>query len=63
MKVKFLKDYRHSIKLFQKGDIAVLHWTLGNVLLKKKVVKETNEITEEDIFIKSIKEDGNNGEN
>jgi len=59
MKVKFLKNY----KKFHKGDIAVLHWTLVNELLKKKIVIKTSEITAEDIFKTTLREEdnGNNG--
>lgn len=58
MKVIFKKKYT-GIKTFHKGDIAVIHWTLGNKLLKKGVVEETNIITEEDKVLKQIR-DGDN---
>lgn len=63
MKVKFLKQYKHTFKTFGKGDIVKLHWTLAEELLKKKVVKKSSDITDEDIVLKNLKDNGNNREN
>jgi len=63
MKVKFEKNYTYDSKTFKKGDIAKLHWTLADELLRKKVVKKSNEITDEDIALKNLKDNGDNGEN
>ena len=62
MKVEFLKKHTLGSKVFQKGTIAKLHWTLANELIKKGVVKSTSEITEEDKVLKQLR-DGDNGEN
>jgi len=40
MRVKFLQDYQHTIKLFRKGDICVLFHKFGDELLKGKIVTE-----------------------
>lgn len=57
MKVKFIKDYPPK---FKKGQIAKLHWTFAGELLKKKIIKQTNEETLEDIELNKLK-DGDNG--
>ena len=62
MKVEFKKDYPIGSKTFVKGQIAKLHWTLAGELIKKKVVKETSELTLEDIELNKLS-DGNNGDN
>ena len=59
MKVKFKKDYPPR---FKKGQIAKLHWTFAEELLKKKVVSKTDVITEEDIELNKLS-DGDNREN
>jgi len=63
MKVRFEKNYTHGSKTFKKGDIAKLHWTLADELLKKKVVKKSNEITDEDIALKNLKDNEHDGKN
>jgi len=57
MKVKFLKKYR-GIKTFNKGDVVKIHHTLARELIKKKIVIETKEITQEDIALKQLEETG-----
>lgn len=63
MKVEFLKDYRLGGKQFLKGDVARIHWTEGQKLIKKKIAKETNQVTDEDKVLKQFLRDGDNGEN
>ncbi len=58
MKVLFKKDYPHTFKTFKKGDIVTLHWTLADELIKKKVVVETSEVTNEEIGIKKALKEG-----
>lgn len=48
MKVKFLKKYKHTIKIFQKGDIVQVDAGFGGLLIKKKVVTLNLEETEND---------------
>ena len=62
MKVIFKKNHREGINAFQKGEIAVIHHTLGQKLLKKGVVEVTDIETEEDRVLKKLR-DGNDGEN
>jgi hypothetical protein len=59
MKVIFKKKHREGINTFQKGDVAVVHHTLGAKLLKKGVVEETNIITEEDKVLKQLRDEHN----
>ena len=61
MKVKFLKKHRAGIKIFMKDEVAVVHWTLGQELVKKKIAEETDVTTIEDKVLKQLR-DGNDGE-
>ncbi len=40
MRVKFLQDYKHTIKSFHEGDIVTVHHTFGNELLKDKIATD-----------------------
>lgn len=40
MIVKFLQDYKHTIKFFHEGDICTVHHTFGRELLKEKIVTD-----------------------
>ncbi len=40
MIVKFLQDYKHTIKFFHEGDICTVHHTFGNELLKEKIATD-----------------------
>lgn len=61
MKVRFKKDYEHTIKTFKKGDIVNLFPSFAKKLLKERVVEKTTKITNEEIVLKKIGEidDGN----
>ncbi len=59
MKIKFIKKY----KKFQKDDIAVIHWTDANKLIKKGVAESTDIITEEDKVLKQFLSEEDNGNN
>ena len=65
MIVEFLKNYKHTFKTFKKGDVVRLDPQFSALLLKKKVVKEFDGITKEEIETKKAKaiKNGNNRSN
>lgn len=61
MRVKFLEDYKHTVKTFKKGDICVLFHKFGRELLEKKVV--TDKLSRREIKKKEEIKDGDNRSN
>jgi len=56
MIVKFLQDYKHTVKRFKKDDICELHWQFADELLKEKIV--TDKLSRREIKKLEDKRDG-----
>lgn len=57
MKVKFLKEYEHTIKTFKKGSIVELDKGFARFLIKGKIATLTDEVNKEKEAVKQLKTD------
>ena len=56
MKVKFLKDHKHTVKNFKKGAVVRLTNSFAKELIRKKIAEETDEERKEDLVLKQKEE-------
>ena len=57
MKVKFKKEYKHTIKTFKKGSVVELDKGFAKFLIKEKIACLTDEVDAEKEIIKRLKTD------
>jgi len=57
MIIKFIKNYKHTIKSFKKDDVVRVMPDFGKELIKKKVAIEESGEFKEDYILKKIMEE------